>query len=165
MTALETSLADEINEKKKEYAIEQAQRDKAVATFSVIIDTARSIMQVWSDATAGGVFGKSIWTGIVAGAGIAQLAAINSAPLPSYEVGTINVPTDRVAQLHQGETVLTKGITQEAREQGITIQPIGKGASGMVPFVILLDGREIARTMIDNINTGSVGTIKARVVK
>ena len=44
-----------------------------------------------------------------------------------------------------------------AREQGITIQPIGKGASGMVPFVILLDGREIARTMIDNINTGSVG--------
>ena len=89
MTALETSLADEINEKKKEYAIEQAQRDKAVATFSVIIDTARSIMQVWSDATAGGVFGKSIWTGIVAGAGIAQLAAINSAPLPSYEVGTI----------------------------------------------------------------------------
>jgi hypothetical protein len=28
-----------------------------------------------------------------------------------------------------------------------------------------LDGKEIARNTIDNLNSGSVGTIKARVVK
>jgi hypothetical protein len=60
--------------------------------------------------------------------------------------------------------ILTAPQAEQARREGIIIAPTNK-TSGTVPFVVQLDGREIARAMLDNINTGSVGTIKARVVK
>jgi len=160
-----SALEEERDAQKTALAQKQAEREKALAIYEATINTAKAIMQIWSDSTAGGVWGKAIWTALAASAGIAQVAAIASEPLPSYDVGTIDVPTDRVAQLHEGETVLTKGITEEAKTQGITIQPVGTTNSNSVSLVIYLDGKEIARNTIDNLNSGSVGTIKARVVK
>ena len=162
LTELEKSLQADLNDTKNQYAQEEAKRKKAQGTFSAIIDTASAVIGFL--ANPGGWEGWALSAG-AAIAGAAQIAAINSAPMPSYEVGTINIPTDRVAQLHAGETVLTKGITEEAKQQGITIQPAGKTGGKTVPFVLLLDGREIARAVLDNVNTGSIGTIKARVVK
>lgn len=145
-------------------AQKQAQREKALAIYEATINTAKAIMQIWADSTAGGVWGKSIWTALAAGAGIAQIAAINSEPLPSYDVGSIRIPETTTATVHKDEMILTAPQAEQARREGITIAPTKSGGNS-VNLVIYLDGKEIARNTIDNLNSGSVGTIKARVVK
>jgi hypothetical protein len=134
-----------------------------LSTLSVILDTAKAIMQIWANPLID-PWGKGLWTGLAAGAGVAQIAAINSAPMPSYDVGSIRIPETTTATVHKDEMILTAPQAEQARREGITIAPTNR-TSGTVPFVVQLDGREIARAMLDNINTGSVGTIKARVVK
>lgn len=163
ITELEKSLQADLNDAKNKYAQEEAERNKALSTLSVILDTAKAIMQIWANPLIA-PWGKGLWTGLAAGAGAAQIAAINSAPVPSYDVGSIRIPETTTATVHKDEMILTAPQAEQARREGITIAPTNK-TSGTVPFVVQLDGREIARAMLDNINTGSVGTIKARVVK
>lgn len=153
---------EELNEKKREFAQEESQRQKAQASFQAIIDTASAVIGFL--ANPGGLAGVGL-SALAVGVGASQIAAINSAPIPSYAVGTIDVPSDRVAQLHAGETVLTKGITEEAKTQGITIAPTGQVSGTPAQIVIQLDGREIARSSVIHVNSGQVGTIKTRVVK
>jgi hypothetical protein len=163
VTELEKSLQADLNDAKNKYAQEEARRNKAVSTLSVILDTAKAIMQIWADPLIP-KWGTGLWTGLAAGAGAAQIAAINSAPVPSYDVGSIRIPETTTATVHKDEMILTAPQAEQARREGITIAPTNR-TSGTVPFVVQLDGREIARAMLDNINTGSVGTIKARVIK
>ncbi|MBK6563772.1 MAG: hypothetical protein IPG18_00925 [Saprospiraceae bacterium] len=43
---------------------------------------------------------------LLKGLGLAQIAAIASAPLPSLAIGTDYVKSDGLAQLHKGEAVV-----------------------------------------------------------
>jgi hypothetical protein len=101
---------------------------------------------------------------MAAGVGAAQIAAIQSEPLPSFDVGSIRIPETTTATVHKDEMILTAPQAEQARREGITIAP-NKASGNSVNLVIYLDGKEIARNTIDNLNSGSVGTIKARVVK
>lgn len=85
----------------------------------------------------------------------------------SYEVGTMDLPYNQVAQLHKGETVLTAGITEEAKTQGITIEPKNKSnkSSEMTQINVYLGSKLIASEIVKDINSGNSGTISKRVVK
>jgi hypothetical protein len=161
LTELEKSLQKDLNDTKNQYAKEESERKKAQATFSAIIDTASAIIGFL--ANPGGWAGWALSAGAV-GIGAAQLAAINSAPVPSYDVGSIRIPETQTATVHKDEMILTAPQAEQARREGITIAP-NKASGNSVNLVIYLDGKEIARNTIDNLNSGSVGTIKARVVK
>ncbi len=163
ITELEKSLQADLNDTKNKYAKEEAERNKALSTLSVILDTAKAIMQIWANPLIA-PWGKGLWTGLAASAGAAQIAAINSAPVPSYDVGSIRIPETTQAIVHKDEMILTAPQAEQARREGITIAPTKNGGNS-VNLVIYLDGKEIARNTIDNLNSGSVGTIKARVVK
>ena len=115
-------------------------------------------------ADPGGIPGY-IMSGLAAVTGATQIAAIQSAEVPSYAVGTIDVPTDRTANLHKGETVLTAGITEEAKSQGITIEPKNKNTSGNLTIGVYLDSQVLAKKTVEKINLGQAGTINVRVVK
>lgn len=156
-------IEDEANKRKIDMQIEEAERDKALSTLSVILDTAKAIMQIWANPLIA-PWGKGLWTGLAAGAGAAQIAAINSAPVPSYDVGSIRIPETTTATVHKDEMILTAPQAEQARREGITIAPTKNGGNS-INLMIYLDGKEIARNTIDNLNSGSVGTIKARVVK
>lgn len=56
-----------------------------------------------------------------------------------YAVGSLNIHGNQIAQLHDGEAVLPKGINQEAQAAGIYIGPVsgmnGAAASGASSFV------------------------------
>ena len=161
LTELEKSLQADLNDTKNQYAKEESERKKAQATFSAIIDTASAIIGFL--ANPGGWAGWALSAGAV-GIGAAQIAAINSAPVPSYDVGSIRIPETTKAVVHKDEMILTAPQAEQARREGITITP-NKASGNSVNLVIYLDGKEIARNTIDNLNSGSVGTIKARVVK
>lgn len=72
----------------------------------------------------------------------------------SYDVGTLNVRGDQIANIHDREMILTPGISQEARSEGIYIGPMS-GASNLgamrQPLNITMtgnidvDGRALAR--------------------
>jgi hypothetical protein len=159
---LSEELQTQLNDKKTELAKEDAKRQRQLAIFQVAMDTAKAIMQIWADPTAGGVIGKSIWTGIASGAGIAQIAAINAQPEPSFDVGSIRVPETTRAIVHKDEMILTAPQAEQARREGITIAP--SGGSGNTTFMIYLDGKKIAENTVGHVNSG-VYRIDARVVK
>ena len=165
ITELEKSLQADLNETKNKYAKEEAERNKALSTLSVILDTAKAIMQIWANPLIA-PWGKGVWTGLAASAGAAQIAAINSAPVPSYDVGSIRIPETTQAVVHKDEMILTAPQAEQARREGITIAPTN-ATSGRIPIqnVIYLDGKQISEAVVQFLNSGSVGTIKARVVK
>ena len=149
---------------KNEFAKEEAKRDKAQASFNAVIDTASAVIGLL--ANPGGLLGVGLSAGAIA-TGAAQLGAINSAEVPSYAVGTMDLPYDQVSQLHKGETVLTAGITEEAKTQGITIEPKNKSndSSGMTQLNIYLGSKLITSEILDTINKGNSGYINKRIVK
>jgi len=164
-TASKDSQEAELNSIKAKYAKEEADRNKALSTLSVILDTAKAIMQIWANPLIA-PWGKGVWTGLAAGAGAAQIAAINSAPVPSYDVGSIRIPETTQAVVHKDEMILTAPQAEQARREGITIAPTNT-TSGRIPIqnVIYLDGKQISEAVVQYLNSGSVGTIKTRVVK
>jgi len=149
---------------KNEFAKEEAQRDKAQASFNAVIDTASAVIGLL--ANPGGLLGVGLSAGAIA-TGAAQLGAINSAEVPSYRVGTIDVPYDGLKQLHAGEGVMTKGIMDEAKTQGITIEPKNNSSSSSdSPTVIVYLGEEqIVPKIIKVMNKGKSGAISKRIVK
>ncbi len=77
----------------------------------------------------------------------------------SYDVGTLNVRGDQLAQIHNKEMILEPGIAEQARTNGIFIGPVsvagnvGQGAISPAPVQLNItatgelkvDGREIGR--------------------
>lgn len=114
----------------------------------------------------------SLLAGDFVGFGLATAGSISAytaagllkSQIPSYDVGSIRIPETTTATVHKDEMILTAPQAEQARREGITIAPTKNGGNS-VNLVIYLDGKEIARNTIDNLNSGSVGTIKARVVK
>lgn len=115
----------------------------------------------------------SLLSGDLVGAGLAGAGStaayvasgVASAAAASYEVGTIEVPNDMTANIHKGEMVLTQGIAEEARQEGISITPTGSSSSTNLSINVIMDSKVIAKTTVDKINLGQAGTINVRVVK
>lgn len=153
-------LDDEYNELKKKYATEELKRSKAQATFQAVIDTAAAIVGFLVDPGGWAGLGLSALAGVTGGA---QIAAINSEPLPAFDVGSIRVPETTRAVVHRNEMILPAPIAEQARQEGISIAPSG-GGSGNTTFLIYLDGKKIAENTVGHVNSG-VYRIDARVVK
>jgi hypothetical protein len=92
------------------------------------------------------------WSGAaIAGAGAAAAFVASgyiSSKAASYDVGGI-IDRDQLANIHQGETILPKGITADMKSAGLMIQPLGRNSatSPTMYGIINLDGREIARAV------------------
>jgi TP901 family phage tail tape measure protein len=155
------TIQEESDKQKIAMQREDVKRTKAIGITQAIIDTANAVIGFLAD--PGGWPGVGLSASAVA-AGAAQIAAINSTPLPSFDVGSIRIPETTTATVHKDEMILTAPQAEQARREGITIAPTKSGGNS-INLMIYLDGKEIARNTIDNLNSGSVGTIKARVVK
>ena len=139
------------------------------ALASVIEGIGEVLAAKAAEATILALFGDwskiPVATAAAAGSIAAYAAAgIVRSNIPSYDVGSIRIPETQTATVHKDEMILTAPQAEQARREGITIAP-NKTSGNSVNLVIYLDGKEIARNTIDNLNSGSVGTIRARVVK
>ncbi len=87
-TAQVAQLDADLDKKKAETARKQAKREKELAIFSALINTATAIMRIWADVPKMD-FGAStlILTGLATAVGALQVAAIASQPLPQYAAG------------------------------------------------------------------------------
>lgn len=96
---------EEFDKKSKEATAKQATRDRERALFQIAVDTAVAIV-------------RALLTGLplpgiplaafAAASGAAQAAVVSSQPLPSFQTGVDFVPSDTLANLHEGERVLTR---------------------------------------------------------
>ena len=87
LAELEKSLQADLNETKNQYAQEEAKRNKA-STLSVILDTAKAIMQIWANPLT--LRGAGVWTGLATAAGATCRYQLGSCSI--YDVGSIAFP-------------------------------------------------------------------------
>lgn len=92
-------LEEELNQKKAEMAKEQAKREKTMKTFQAIVDTAAAIIGYLAD--PGGVLGIAL-SAMAGATGAAQVAAIQSQPVPQYEEGG-RVKKNQVIEVAEGD--------------------------------------------------------------
>ena len=129
---------------------ESAEAQKKTSIFEAIVGTASAIVQASPNLLLMALAGVS---------GALQLATINATPLPSYDVGSINIPETQTATVHKGEMILPASIANEARQSGVSISPSGGGGN------VYLDGVEVGKIVMNHTNGGRLGTIEKRIVK
>lgn len=95
----------------------QAIQDRNFATFQIAIDTAQAIMQAAANSA------NPVLIAAMAALGAAQIAAVQSAPLPQYKKGTLNLgggnldaDGGQVIVAHRGEAIIP-------REKNISYHP------------------------------------------
>ena len=95
----------------------QAIQDRNFATFQIAIDTAQAIMQAAANSA------NPVLIAAMAALGAAQIAAVQSAPLPQYKKGTLNLgggnldaDGGQVIVAHRGEAIIP-------RERNIAYHP------------------------------------------
>jgi hypothetical protein len=131
------ALAEEEDAKKLEIQKEQASRDKKIGIFNTIIDTARAIVKTLADM---GPIAGPIMAGVVGAMGIAQTAAIASAPEPFAAGAMIQGGRGGVNSLvgegKQDELILPMetGTQQLANDLMAAIQAQGGGGDGVAPI-------------------------------
>jgi uncharacterized protein YoxC len=153
------------------YAMEEYIRGaviKAAVYTESLMASVAAIGQKISDAIANGATSddfadlaaelRALWEAAVEKAGIVA-GIIDQSLIGSYDVGSLSVPGDQYAKIHDSEMILPAGIASEARSAGIVIGPaenLGSiGAAGISRQQISLsikmdgsitaDGREIGR--------------------
>lgn len=84
---------EELDAKKKELAKENAKREKAIGIFDIAVNTASAIVKAFAQL---GPIGGAIATGFITALGIAQTAAVLSAPLPKFAGGGVVAGSDFV---------------------------------------------------------------------
>lgn len=146
-------IEEDFAEKKKRIQREEAKRQKDLAIFQAIIDTASAIIRAMPNIALMALAGAT---------GALQLATIQAQPLPSFDTGSIRVDKDQVAKVHKGEMILPAGLSDEARKEGITIAPAG---GKDIHLQVYLDSRPLVDATVKGINSGQHGRIDARVVK
>lgn len=106
-----------LDQEERALKIRQAQRDKSIALFQAVINTAAAIVRAFSD---GGPFAGPVLAAIVGAIGAAQIAAIASRPIPkfakgkkdSYEgLGEIGEAGAEILQRESGDAYLAKKST------------------------------------------------------
>lgn len=149
-----TKLVEEADQEKKRIEIEAMKRQKEIAIFQAIIDTASAIIANL----------KTWWMiPLITATGALQLSAIQAQPIPSFDVGSIRIPQDTQAMVHRDEMILPAPMAEQARSEGITITPTGGGDP--IHLALYLDSRMIGETVVEGINRGQYGRIEARVIK
>jgi hypothetical protein len=133
---------------------EQAEKDRALALFNVGIATAQLVVKAFQEAPY--PFNIAL-AALYAGTGVAQIAAINAAPLPAFEKGGIvggNLyQGDQVtARVNSGEMILDK-------QQQAELFNIANGGGGAQTIQIVLDGKVITEQVVNRVNNGQA-TIK-----
>lgn len=115
---------EQYDDKLKEIQKEQAKRDKAFRVFQAIIGTAQSII----NAATSTPFNPAL-IALAAATGIAQTAAIVSAPLPKFKDGVIDLKgkgtetsDSNLALLSKGESVITAKATRKHKDALEAIQ-------------------------------------------
>lgn len=96
----------------------QAARQKVIGSIETAINTATAVMRAF--ATLGPI-GGAIAMPFLIGLGATQIALIASQPLPSYAVGTPEVPQDMVAQIHRGEMIVPAPMAESVRRGEVSI--------------------------------------------
>jgi tape measure domain-containing protein len=96
----------------------QAQRQKVIGSVETAINTASAVMRAF--ATLGPI-GGAIAMPFLIGLGATQIALIASQPLPSYAVGTPEVPQDMVAQIHKGEMIVPAPMADSVRRGDLSL--------------------------------------------
>lgn len=117
---------NEYNEETKKNKEEMAKLDRDAARFGVLINTAQAIMKLYTDFDA--ITATVLAAGVVA-VGATQLSAINSAPLPEFHEGGLDIKkndnkkADRglksgefYAKLLEGESVMTREETAKYKD-------------------------------------------------
>ena len=103
----------------------RAAADKAGASEGLIAHLAKSIKQITADAatTYSNVFAfLSPELGpfaAVPAAGAAALVTAQIANVPSFDVGSWQIPRDMMANIHQGEMIIPKPFADSIRENGV----------------------------------------------
>ena len=97
---------------------EQAEREKRNAVFKATLDTLASVVGFMVD--PGGWAGIAM-SAMAAATGAAQIAAIQAEPLPSYDVGAVDIDEDQIARVHQGEMVVPKSFAQGIRDGDLSL--------------------------------------------
>jgi hypothetical protein len=101
------SIEAELDEKRKQAAREEAERQKQYAKFTILINTAMALANVW---TSGGWEENLIESALVGAEMALQYAAVESANIPGYKDGRIGGPAEfaKLAEGNKAEIVETK---------------------------------------------------------
>lgn len=104
--------------------LKKAKADKQAAELAILVNTATAIMKVWAD------FGYPAaipLSAIIAGIGVAEYNAAESAPLPQYEEGgTTSQPFFIAAEGNKAELAVTpSGEMSLLTKEGVYNKPVG----------------------------------------
>lgn len=116
---------------------EQAQREKQYAVFEATINTLTAVIKAMVD--PGGFAGLAL-SALAAATGAAQIAAINAEPLPSYDVGALDISEDHIARVHSGEMIVPKTFADSVRDGDISI---GEGGGNVEVIIYNYTGSEV----------------------
>lgn len=153
------ALEDEAAKEKGERQYKAAMLAYKFGIAEIGLNTAKAIMQIWADATAGGVIGKSIWTGIASAAGVAQLAAaVASKPVKEdyFATGGIVRGTPEGTHAIVGEGNRTEAIFNPDQMANLlmAIAQGGHTGTGSTSLTIILKNmydKETARYVIEDV--------------
>jgi TP901 family phage tail tape measure protein len=155
-----TAVKEKADKKARKLNREQAERERALASFNAGVDTASAVIGFL--ANPGGLVGVGLSIAAVT-TGAIQIAAINSAPLPALQTGGIVLPQSGgtaavLAENGSPELALNAGSEGEALLQQFASKIAAAGGSGGGSFVfqLVLDGRKVAESTVRYINNGLV---------
>ena len=129
-----------INEKaardKKEAQIKAAKASKTLQLFDAVVSTPAAAMQAFRSIN----MPLQPWTfplaiGAAASTtalGLAKIKLIADQPLPSFDVGSLNIPKDMTAKIHKGEMIIPKPFAESVRSGEATV---GGGSGGINIYV------------------------------
>lgn len=132
---------NEYNEELKKIQEKQARVERDAAIFKITLDTAQAVMNVWANVKGNPILG-GVLTALVVGLGAAQMSAVNSAPLPTFHEGGLDIKSgdkkrpdnglkqgEFYAKLLEGESVMTreqtakyKDVLKAIREDSLPLQ-------------------------------------------
>lgn len=140
---------------------DQAVFDRNIAIVQIIANTAEAVMKAYGEL---GYVGGSIVGAILSGIGTAEIAAITSKPIPSYEFGTTNHPGGpaRVSDGRGSEIVMEPGRAPRLYDVPNTIIP--NLAPGSKVFTAEESAQLINNQMVSTVSLGSTDHGGSQVV-
>lgn len=111
-------IQEETDEQIAKLEREQAQREKNYAIFEATISMLTAGIKALAD--PGGLVGFALAT-LATATGAAQIAAIAAQPLPSYDVGAVDISEDQIARVHQGEMIVPADFAEGIRNGDVTL--------------------------------------------
>ena len=119
---------NEYNEKVAEVKKRQALAERDAAKFGIVLNTAQGIANVWSKFASAPPVAAAL-TALLLGVSAAQLNAVNSAPLPTFHEGGLDIRKNSkkkpdnglksdefYAKLQEGESVMTREETRKYKD-------------------------------------------------